>query len=81
LSPEKFQLQDDGAEIDCKWYRSAIEPGVNADAQIALVNSHLGSMGKCAIDDLGAEKLRSICQLVQMPDVIPAFMRSAAAGE
>lgn len=39
-----FILLEDGAEIDCKWHRTAIPIDADPVAQMAYVNEHLSAM-------------------------------------
>ena len=41
---------EDGVEIGHQWHRTAVEPGGDVDAQIALVNEHLTRMGFKVVD-------------------------------
>lgn len=43
-------LVEDGVEIDIKWHRTAVPPDGDLDAQIAVVESHLQTMGHPAIE-------------------------------
>lgn len=64
-------LVEDGVEIDCKWHRTAVEPGGDVDAQIAAVNAHLASMGKARVEDTSL--LNSIAAVVHTPEKVATF--------
>lgn len=42
-------LEENGIELDCKWHRTAVEPGGDIVAQFGAVNAHLAQMGKVPI--------------------------------
>lgn len=44
-------LVEDGAEIDCKYHRTVLEPGTTAIDQFAVVNAHLSAVGKNPVSD------------------------------
>lgn len=72
-------LVDDGNEINCKWHRTAIEPGGNVDAQIAVVNSHLAAMGKSPVGQADIDRIKSFAKVAHTPDVVAAFVASQKA--
>jgi hypothetical protein len=66
-------LVEDGAEIDCKWHRTAIAPGTDVDAQIASVNNGLRSMNMAALDDeQRVGLLKSVVSMVHTKEVVAA---------
>jgi hypothetical protein len=75
-------LIEDGVEVDSKWHRTAIEPGGDLDAQIALVNAHLLQMKRAEINDAaGLQRVRDIIAVVHTPDVVTEFREREAATE
>jgi hypothetical protein len=73
-------LVENGAEIDCKWHRTAIEPGGSVDAQIAAVNVDLARSKYPAITPSDIDRIKAIAQVAQTPSVISAFKASVAAA-
>jgi hypothetical protein len=69
-------LVEDGKEIDCKWHRTAIEPGGDIERQIDAVNAHLVTLGHspCAKD--GLDDVFSIAKVIHTPERIAEFRRS-----
>ena len=66
-------LVDGGIEIDCKWHRTAVEPGGDIDAQLAAVDAHLSSAGKATVDRNGIDRLKDVAALVHTPDTVKKF--------
>lgn len=67
-------IVEDGEVIDRKWHRTIIEPGIDAEAQIAAVNSHMESMGRPHIDQGGlCAQLKGVTSLVHTKDRVAAF--------
>lgn len=73
-------LVENGVEIDCKWHRTAIEPGGSVDAQIAAVDAHLQSMGKATVEKSGGsvDRLKSIVTVVHTDEVKAAHAAERA---
>lgn len=57
-------LLEDGVQLDCKWHRTAFEPGVDIDAQIAAVNQHLEEMGKLPVPEEGTSRIKDVASAV-----------------
>lgn len=74
------QLVEDGKVIDSKWHRTSVVPGGDVDAQIAVVNAHLESMGKArVIDTPGVDRIKAIARVAHTPAAVAAF-RAVAKG-
>lgn len=65
-------LLEDGIELSCQWHRTAIEPGISVDTQIAAVNNHLQQMGKSTVPPTELDNLKQIVPVVHTPAVIAA---------
>jgi hypothetical protein len=74
-------LVEDGKEIDCKWHRTTLPPGVDVDAQLAAVDAHMAAMNKGRIDVARLPELKSIVQLVHTPARVKAFRDAVAAAD
>lgn len=72
-------LIEDGIETDCKWHRTAIEPGGDVEATIAAVNANLADMKRPAVETDRITELKAIAGLVHTPDAIAAFRAEQAA--
>lgn len=55
-----FLILEDGVEIDCKWHRTLIEPGVAPEAQMGAVNDHLVEMGKLPVSSPDLDYIKKI---------------------
>jgi hypothetical protein len=74
-------LVEDGVEIDCKWHRSLIEPGIDPDVQLAAVNDQLTKMGKAQVgNDELVPTLKGVVAAVHTPDVVEAYRKRADAS-
>lgn len=73
-------LIEDGVEIDCKWHRTAVEPGINPDDQIAAVNAHLKLMGKPTVDPDMLPILKTVVSAVHTPGVVKAHRARVEAA-
>lgn len=71
-------LIENGNELDCKWHRTAIEPGGDVDAQMAVVNTHLQTMGKAQIDLVRIAELKTIAAVIHTPERIAEFRTAVA---
>lgn len=47
-----LQKIEAGEIVETKWHRTAIEPGGDVDAQMAVVNQHLSKMGQAEVADM-----------------------------
>lgn len=73
-------IVEDGVELDCKWHRTAVEPGVSVDNQMELCNAHLISMGRSPADTSEIKKIKDISTLVQTAEVIEAHRISVESA-
>jgi hypothetical protein len=73
-------LVEDGKEIDCKWHRTAIEPGGDIERQIDAVNAHLGALGHpaCAQNELG--DVFAIAKVIHTPERVAAFREARVSS-
>lgn len=69
-------IVDDGVEVDCKWHRTAIEPGGDVDRQMAVVNAHLKGMGKVPVGAEDIARVRQVVAAVHTPEAVAAFRAS-----
>lgn len=69
---------EDGEVLARNWHRSGVEPGGDVDAQFALVNTHLVSMGKRAVPAAEISRLKDISAVVWTPAVIAVHRAKAA---
>lgn len=74
-------LIEDGKEIDCKWHRTAVPPGGDIDAQLALVDDHLASMNKARLDNSRIPELKAIAQLVHTKERVDEYRRRAREAD
>jgi hypothetical protein len=68
-------LLEDGVEINRKWHRTVIEPGVDVDAQLAAVDADITArpeLRAAPVDRARAPLLKSICGLVHTASLINA---------
>lgn len=54
----RFALYDEDG--DRKWHRTSINKDTDIDAQMALVNEHLGAMKKRPVDAAAIDKIKSL---------------------
>lgn len=72
------QLVEDGVVIDHKWHRTAVEPGVDVDAQLSLVNANLEGMGKArVVDAAGLNRLKAVVRAVHTDELVAEFRQKA----
>lgn len=77
----KQVIDDDGSVLANEWHRVAIEPGVDVDAIMAVVNEHLGLL-KCepvCVD--GIAQIKTYADLAHTPEAVAAFQEKQAAEE
>jgi hypothetical protein len=77
------QIVEDGEILAREYHRTALEPGVGLDLQMALVNEHLGQMGYPPVPAADVERIRRIVEVEHTPSRITAFaaMREAVEVE
>ena len=70
----RFQkaVLDNEAVVASSWHRTVFEPGVDFDAQMALVNESLRFMGEAVCEDV--EALRAHVSLAHTPEKVTAFL-------
>lgn len=82
-------LVEDDKEIDSKWHRTVVNPGIDVDLQMGAVNRDLASarINMPAITSKQTEQLKAVCKLVHTPEVVAAYrarmedaMKAAANG-
>lgn len=73
-------LVEDDVELDCKWHRTAIEPGGDVDAQIALVNEHLQAMGKAPIEADRIPELKAVTGIAHTKERIQQHRDAMSAS-
>lgn len=69
-------LVEDGVEIGSSWHRTLVEPGGDAEAQIAAVNADIISRPELKAAPVDVERvplLKSICEMVHTPEVVKAY--------
>jgi hypothetical protein len=54
------EVVEDGNVIAFEYHRTCIEPGVDPDAHLALVNVHLNALGFPAVDEEGIDSIRRL---------------------
>lgn len=69
---------DDGVEIASSYHRTAIEPGGDADAQIAAVNAGITGLRYPAVEADKIPLLKDVCRLVHTPDVVGNYRAKRA---
>lgn len=66
-------LLEEGKEVDCKWHRTSIEPGIDVDLQMASVNAHLIQLGKAQVEIEDLSRIKAIVALIHTPKIISQF--------
>ena len=68
------QLVEHGRVIEQKWHRTAVEPGGDVDAQLALVSENLEALGKARlVDAAGVRRVKDIAQVVHTPEAVAEY--------
>ena len=74
-----LQVVEDGEVISNAWHRSAVQPGGDVDAQMALVNTHLVAMGKKPVSAEDITRLKGVVAPAWTPKVVTAYGEKMAA--
>lgn len=68
-----------GKVLRSEWHRTTIEPGVDVDEQIAVVNGHLAALGEAPVEDYQLAKDHA--KVAHTPERVKKFRDERARRE
>lgn len=72
---------EDGEVLASAWHRTSIQPGVDLDAQMAMVNTHLSQMKKEPVVEGCMARLRAHVAVAHTEEVVAAYAARIAQEE
>ena len=73
-------LVENGVEIDCKWHRAIVPPGIDVQETVDAVNADLSRRNLAAVDAAEVARVKVIVPVVQTPDVILKYQVQQAVS-
>lgn len=73
-------LSENGVELDSKWHRTVVPPGVSTEEQFALVNAHLSSMGRDQVSTSEINRIKQFTALAHTQEAIATYQAKLTAS-